>query len=177
MDTAEVIELAQNSGAMKAAEIDPAQIGFYRELRDMCAMNSCGNYGKNWGCPPGCGEMDDLTGLIRSFKNGVVYQLISPLEDSFDFEGMMAAGKQFAKITLAIKESMARSGSGFMVLGAGGCSLCEHCAYPDAPCRFPEKKNVSVEACGIHVSELCGKVGLPYINGANTVTNTGLVVF
>ncbi|MDL2238246.1 DUF2284 domain-containing protein [Christensenellaceae bacterium OttesenSCG-928-K19] len=177
MDTNEVVKLALGAGAMHAVPADPAKIGFYEELREMCAMNSCGNYDTNWGCPPGCGEMDALAGQISSFQDGAVYQLISGLEDSFDFEGMQKAGKDFAKITLAIKEALGGTGEAFMVFGAGGCSNCETCTYPDKPCRFPDKKNISVEACGIHVSELCGNVDLKYINGPNTVTNTGLIVF
>lgn len=58
----------------------------------------------------------------------------------------------------------------FVLLGAGGCSLCEKCSYPDAPCRHPDKARRSMEACGIDVVSLSRNLGLRYMNGENTVT-------
>jgi len=103
--------------------------------------------------------------------------LIGQLEDSFDVDGMMANGKKFYQITHDLRETLAKENLPFMVLGAGGCRECEKCTYPDAPCRFPGRKHVSVEACGIYVTKLCATAGLNYINGENTITNTGLVLF
>ena len=162
---------------MEAQPVDLQEIAFHQELRDMCAMNSCGKYRTNWGCPPGCGEMNELAQMVRSFSHGVVYQLVGQLEDSFDFEGMMANGEKFYQITHCIKEALAKENLPCMVLGAGCCQECKDCTYPDEPCRFPDKKHISVEACGIYVTKLCAAAGLNYINGENTITNTGLILF
>ena len=65
----------------------------------------------------------------------------------------------------------------FELLGAGSCSLCEKCTYPDAPCRFPQKAKRSMEACGIDVVSLSKSCGINYTNGANTVTYFSVIYF
>jgi predicted metal-binding protein len=39
-------------GAYNAGFIEVSEIPFDRELRKSCEMNYCGNYNKNWTCPP-----------------------------------------------------------------------------------------------------------------------------
>jgi predicted metal-binding protein len=63
-------------------------------------------------------------------------------------------------------------------LGAGGCGVCEVCAKRTGePCRFPEKAMPSLEAYCINVSELARAAGMKYVNGQNTVTYFGAVLF
>ena len=42
------------------AEIDVSRIVFDAGLRKSCEMNSCGAYGRNYMCPPFCGEIHEL---------------------------------------------------------------------------------------------------------------------
>ncbi len=177
MQTHTIVEKILSVGVMNAKNVDVTKIRTYPSLRELCSMNSCGHYATNWGCPPGCGEIEDLTIKIKGYKNGIVYQNIGGLEDSYDIEGMTKCAKDFSEITLNIKKIMAEQFSSFLVLGAGGCSVCESCTYPTSACRLPDKCNVSVEACGINVTQLCALAGLNYINGQNTVTNTGVILF
>ncbi len=177
MDLQVLLDQTLHFGAMHAHPVEISSIRFYPELRQLCTMNSCGCYGTNWGCPPGCGEIEALSQRLSDYQTGAVYQYIGTLEDSFDFEGMMACGKVFADLTLTIKDYLRGQTDHFLVLGAGKCAICDSCTYPDAPCRFPDRCNTSVEAYGINVSELCALAGLNYINGQNTVTNTGLILF
>ncbi|MEA4854063.1 MAG: DUF2284 domain-containing protein [Christensenella sp.] len=172
-----IIQKAYALGAMRAAGVSPRDIATYPSLRELCEMNHCGCYGSNWGCPPGCGSVEALTKRLRAYSHGVVYQYTGTLTDSFDFDGMMAANTFFNQITYGLKAYLRGKAVPFLVLGAGKCSLCEACTYPDAPCRNPLFKNISVEACGINVSELCTLASLPYVAGKDTVTNTGLVLF
>ena len=63
-------------------------------------------------------------------------------------------------------------------LGAGGCGVCKSCAKrTDEPCRFPELAMPSLEAYGVNVSKLASAAGMKYINGQNTVTYFGMVLF
>jgi predicted metal-binding protein len=61
-------------------------------------------------------------------------------------------------------------------MGAGACGRCEHCTFPDKPCRFPDKMTASMEAYGIVVSDVCQSNNLPYYYGNNTLTYTGCVL-
>lgn len=63
------------------------------------------------------------------------------------------------------------------LLGAGGCSLCETCTYPSAPCRHPEKMRRPMEACGIDVVNLSKIAGINYFNGADTVTYFSILFY
>ena len=62
-------------------------------------------------------------------------------------------------------------------IGAGCCMICETCSYPDSPCRFPQKKISSMEACGMLVSEVCQKNDLKYYYGPNTISYVAGVLF
>ncbi len=150
--------------------IDTAEIPFSQAVVDMCRANRCGKYGTCWTCPPGVGELRELESRIKSYKTACVFTCKYNLEDSFDFEGMVAGQKSAKSVLRSITDRLRADGERFMALGCEGCDLCEKCTYPDAPCRFPEKAVPSVEACGINVVELAGKSGIGYNNGTNTVT-------
>ena len=59
-----------------------------------------------------------------------------------------------------------------LALGAGCCTQCAVCSYPDSPCRFPEKMVSSMEAYGMLVLEVCQKNGMAYYYGPNTIAYT-----
>jgi predicted metal-binding protein len=60
-----------------------------------------------------------------------------------------------------------------MAMGTGGCSRCAKCAYPDEPCRFPDKLCPSMEGAGLVVNEVCTANGLKYNHGKDTICYTG----
>ena len=101
------------------------------------------------------------------------------MEDPFDYEGMVAALKQHAAVSDAIKQYIKEHVPGPVLhLSAGGCPFCERCAGACGElCRHPEKALASLEAYGIHVAKLAGLCGLNYINGQNTVTYFGAFLF
>ena len=45
-------ELALSLGAFRASVIPVEDIETDASFRDLCAANVCGNYGRNWMCPP-----------------------------------------------------------------------------------------------------------------------------
>lgn len=143
---------------------------FSEDVRKMCELNSCGMYGKTWLCPPGCGSVDTWKEKLSAFQTFVLFSTVGKLEDSFDFEGMMAAKQNHESVSAKILDFLRERDAGFSALSAGGCSRCASCTYPDAPCRFEGQLFPSIEACGISVYELTQKLGIRYINGENTVT-------
>lgn len=173
----ELLDFFETLGLNQFGLIDIDKINFSDEVRKMCAANSCGKYGTNWMCPPGVGEVADLKVKCLKYKYAMMFNYVSQLEDSFDFEGMVAGGQRFSAVCDQIRSWMQVQGMDFLILGAGGCSFCPTCTYPDAPCRLPDKAMPSVESYGIFVAELAPIVGFKYINGQNTVTNFGIVFF
>ncbi len=175
-----LIQEALDAGFSKAGIVETAKLKFLSEVRKMCEVNACGAYGTNWACPPACGGTNPTGGTVegceakvKSFEKGIVVETIGQLEDSFDIEGMTAAAKEhrerLEKMASSLKERYAK----VLPLTAGGCSKCQKCTYPDAPCRFPDTLIAPMEGLGLMVSDVCRLAGIPYINGANTVTYIG----
>ena len=166
-------------GAFRAKVIQVSAVETDASFRDMCASNACGMYGKCWTCPPDIGPIDVLMAQLRAYSHVLVYQTVGQLEDSYDFEGMMEAGKNHNRIAQSLRSVAAEAGlSEPLHLGAGGCRVCPVCARRTGePCRHPDLSMSSLEAYGIHVSRLAAQAGMKYINGSNTVTYFGAVFF
>jgi len=173
-----IVDKAKEMGFHQYAVVRTEDIPFTQDVRRMCEMNSCGMYGTNWQCPPGVGTVEDCEANARTYPIGVVVNTVWQLEDSFDFEGMQRGGAGHKEMFDALK-AFARQSVGrenMLPMGAGGCHRCEKCTYPDAPCRFPDEVDASMEASGIQVMNLAGASGMNYINGKNTVTYFGLIL-
>ena len=165
-------------GAKAVAVISVENISFDTAFRDMCASNACGNYGKNYMCPPDVGEIDGLIREAKTYSHAIVYQSIGLLEDSYDFEGMMGAGQFHNDLVQNVRALFGKYGQKALHLGAGGCRLCPVCGKKTGePCRFPHKALASLESYGINVSKLAAQCGMRYINGENTVTYFGAALF
>ena len=169
----DIVKLCLDMGASKAEEIPIEKFVFTPELRSLCEQNVCGHFGGNYTCPPHVGEVDDLIARLKSFARAVVWQNIYPLEDSFDFEGMMDAKEKHNAMTLEIARrvygEMGRENT--LVLAAGNCSICENCAVKtDESCRHPDEALAPIEAYGVNVSIIGEISDMKYINGKDTVT-------
>ena len=173
MDFLAMEDLARQAGFRYTAQLDPATIELKEEVRQMCA--ACGQYGKRWSCPPGCGSLEEGSAKVASFQRGILVQTVGQLEDEFDVEAMLETEalhkENFRKLRLLLKEETV------LPLGAGCCTVCKECTYPDAPCRFPEKCVSSMEAYGMVVTEVCRANGMTYNYGKNTIAYTSCVLF
>lgn len=176
MDEARVKQLALDCGAYKASWIDIKQDGVFNTIfRDICASNSCGQYGMCHMCPPDVGDIHELISTAQQYDRGLLYQTVSELEDSFDIEGMLAAGKAHNECASRIRDALVNE-EGLMHLSSGGCHMCERCTKRDnKPCAFPDLALSSLEAYGVDVYNTAKNAGLKYHHGANTVTYFGMV--
>lgn len=104
MNYEELKNLALESGFTHAAPLDTATIELKQDVRDMCAQG-CQQYAKRWSCPPGCGTLDQLRGSIYCYKEGILVQTVTKLEDEFDWDGMMKAQNLHQEHFLAFLEN------------------------------------------------------------------------
>lgn len=169
MTNESLLSLAHEAGFEQAAMLDIATLSLKQEVRDMCADNTCGQYGKRWSCPPGCGTLEECRAALAQYTHGILVQTVGEIEDSFDFEAMQEIEtlhkERFARMRDALPQALA--------LGAGCCTVCQACTCPDAPCRFPEKQISSMEAYGLLVVEVCQANGLAYFYGSDKIAYTG----
>ena len=174
----ELIQLALQAGAKKAAVIRTEDIVVSSVFRDICASNSCGKYDKCWMCPPDIGPIDELMARLKTYESGLLYQTIYDIEDSFDIEGMHEASTSHARVSQAVNDAVKPLLPGCLHLSCGGCNLCPRCAKQDGqPCRMPDKALPPMEGYGIDVYKTVKPTDLKYINGQNTVTFFGIVLF
>jgi len=151
---------------------------FTDDVRQMCIQNTCGRYDRAWNCPPVCGTIAELEAACKGYSRGILVNSVTHLLDSFDWEGMIEGGSNLHEMLIDVKEYADASGmKDFRVFGSGRCHGCEECSYPDEPCRHPDMLLTPIEACGINVMKLAGASGFKYINGQNTVTFFGMILF
>ena len=149
------------------------------EVRAMCSANTCQVYGHSWACPPACGDIDDFGRQMHEFEHCLIVQTVAEMEDDFDVETMEEAGDRQKRRVLDLVEALdaASLSAETMTLSAGTCTLCKECTYPDEPCRFPDKRLVSMEAAGLVVSEVCEMADIPYNHGPQTISYSGCVLY
>lgn len=165
-------------GADKAATLTRHDIVLDERFRAICEQNQCGMYDRCWVCPPAAGDIHMLMERVREYDVGILYQTISQIEDSFDIEGMQAAAHHHALLAQRIERSLDRQKIDYFHLGCGGCRLCERCAkLDDQPCRFPGAPLLPLEVCGVDVYNTSRHTPLKYINGQNTVTYFGMLLY
>lgn len=178
MDQQSFLDIALDAGALKAAIIPVSDIVLNAAFRDVCQANTCGMFGRCWMCPPDIGEIDELMAQVHQYQYGLLYQTVADLEDSFDIEGMQEAAKQHMHVGQRLEAFLMLQLDKHLHLSCGGCHICERCAKLDGlPCRDPERALPSMEGYGIDVYATCKPTGLKYINGQNTVTYFGIVLF
>ena len=171
-DTKALIDEALAAGFSQAGELNTSALVFMPEVRDMCGVDKCRQYGKNWCCPPGCGSLESAAEQAALYSYGLIVQTIGQMEDDFDIETIEDTGSRHKDNFAALVKTLKTRYPDLLPMGAGTCTRCESCTYPDAPCRFPDEAISSMEAYGLWVSKVCELSGVPYNNGKQTITYT-----
>lgn len=176
MEREALLALCEKCGFEHFGGLEIATLEFLPAVRDMCAADKCRSYGRSWSCPPACGSLEELERRCRTFTSGVLVQSVGQREDEWDFQAIIRTEKEHKKRFAALTKELCDLGGRFMAMGAGCCTLCEKCTYPDAPCRFPERVFPSMEACGLLVSQVCKDNGMEYYYGKNSISFTSCVL-
>lgn len=171
-------EAVRACGAFKAECIPAEKIVLSAKFREACKTNSCGHFGRCYQCPPDIGEISELMERVRAYPYAVLYQSVAQIEDSFDYEGMMDAAQAHVQLSQRVQKKVKTMlPEGFLHL-SNGCSLCKRCAKEDnLPCRHPLEALPSMSGFGVDVYNTAAGTDLHYINGQNTVTYFGMVLF
>lgn len=120
------------------------------EIRSYCEQNLCGQYGKNWACPPYVPSVDICRGIVGRYQNMILFRTTFPRKDVFDLMEMYSAAKEHQRLTSKVRGEFSSIFEGkFLILGAGGCGNCEKCSCPDGSCVDPKRKINSIESYAI----------------------------
>lgn len=170
-------EIAGDVGFSECGYVKTEDLRFYPEVRRICEGNSCRSYGATWACPPAVGTLEECRERVSRYDKFLLLSKVYSLEDSFDFEGMVAGLKHFRELADSLHRAIEGKGLEFLLLSNEGCGRCSRCTYPEEPCRFPDLLHHSLEGYGFHVSELAQAAGMRYNNGVNQVTFFGALLY
>lgn len=171
-----LIKMAMTNGFDYAVELDISTLISRKDVRDMCAADRCHVYGKNWTCPPNCGTLEECQQKLYSYSRGMLVQSVGQLKRSIDWRGTVALEKRHMENFGRVVKELRKVYPEALCLGAGGCRICEKCAYPSA-CRFPEQAYSSMEGYGLFVTDVCRKNNLNYYYGEKTLAYTACFLF
>lgn len=171
-DIQSLIEEALAAGFSHAGELNTESLVFMPEIRQMCNAEACPQYDTNWRCPPACGSIEDAAEQAARYSFGVIVQTTGKMEDHFDYEAMTTTGKEHKEHFASLVKDLKTRYDDILPMGAGTCTICEKCSYPDEPCRHPDDAISSMEAYGLWVSKVCELSDIPYNYGELTVTYT-----
>lgn len=169
-----IVQDALDMGFSHAGLADVKTLHPRDEVREMCAVDKCHAYNKNWSCPPGCGTIEECDAEMQQYDWGVLVQVTMDMEDEMDMEAWMDAAKALRDKSVELNDMLHKKYPQVLGLGGAGCDICKECTYPDAPCRFPNKRMSGMEGYGLVVSDVCRDNGLLYYYGPDTITYTGL---
>jgi predicted metal-binding protein len=172
-----IIQKIKEAGIFQYGIVNPSEINYRQEIREICKGNSCQQYGKTWACPPAVGTLIECKNRCLQYDTMIVFTGKFVIADNFDFEGMVYSMKEFKKISHDLDRVIKPYLKNYIILSNEGCGMCNTCTYPDEPCRFPEKLQHSIEGYGILVSQLAEMANVNYNNGENTITYFGALLF
>lgn len=158
------------------AFIDTSELVFADRVRYICE-HECPMYNTTWACPPAVGSVAACRKRVLSYPEGLMIATITEVSDIANIEETLATRADHEKITREILEIVRQRAADTLTLSTEACAHCEKCAYPDAPCRHPDRMFPCVESHGILVTDLAERHGIDFLAGSNLVTWFSLILY
>ena len=141
---------------------ETAELEFSERIRTVCREN-CPRYNKTWACPPAVGSVEACRARCLSYPQGLLITSLTEVADIADTE--------------AVSAILRAQGTEVYGLSTESCAICAHCAWPDGPCRHPDRMFPCVESHGLIVTALAERHGIEYQYGGNVVTWFSLLLY
>ncbi len=170
-----VEESLQELPVVQYAWLSEEEIPFSDRVREICE-SECPRCGTSWSCPPGVGTVEECRNRCAAFPEVFVFTTIAEVMDAADMEETLATRAAHEEVTKEIRGIFEKAGYRTLALSADSCAICDKCAYPDAPCRHPDRMLPCIESYGIIVPKLAEKAGIEFMNGSNIVTWFGMIL-
>ncbi len=156
--------------------INIEDLDFPERVRYICE-HECPQYGKSWSCPPAVGTVEECKARCQKFEGGFLFTTVAEVSDMLNMPEMLATRMEHEEITRQVRDLFQEQCEELQVLSTESCAVCETCAYPDGPCRHPEKMFPCIESYSILVTDLSERYGITYLNGSNVVTWFSLILY
>lgn len=155
---------------------ETSELTFSPRVRAVCEMD-CARYGTSWACPPAVGSVEACRERCLGYPHALLFSTMNEVEDIADLEGTLATRADHEAVTRQVNALLRREGAETYPLSTESCAICETCAYPDAPCRFPERMFPCVESHGILILDAAEKFKMEFQPGGNIVTWFSLILY
>ena len=154
--------------------LDTQKISVYPRVRTICRVE-CERYGSTWACPPAVGTIEECEKRIKAYPQGIFFSSVAEVSDLINMEEMLSTRRDHEELTTQVGKFLQQEGYDIFILSTESCDICDECAYPDSPCRFPEQMHPCVESHGIVVTELAERFEMDYTIGYNQILWFGII--
>lgn len=156
--------------------IDTRELCFSPRVRHICETE-CPMYGKSWACPPAVGSVEACQAKCLSYPEALVITTITEVSDIANLQETLDTRAPHEAISHQVADLVRQQCGDVYVLSTEACAICEHCAYPDGPCRHPERMFPCVESHGILIIDTAERLGIAFQPGGNIVTWFSLILY
>ena len=155
--------------------METSELVFSERVRWIC-QTQCPMYNTTWACPPAVGTVEECKARCLSYPHALMMTSITEVSDIANLEETLATRAPHEAVTRQVRDILRQFSPDVLTLSTESCAICEHCAYPDAPCRHPERMFPCVESYGIVATALAEQNGIEFYNG-NIVTWFSLLCY
>ena len=152
------------------------ELTFTPRVRLVCKTD-CPRWGTSWACPPAVGTVEECCARCLTYPHALLITTMTEVPDIADIEATLATRPDHEEITRQVDALLRAQGAETYPLSTESCAVCEICAYPDAPCRHPEKMYPCIESHGILVTDIAERLGIDFQAGGNIVTWFSLILY
>lgn len=178
MNEEKIKSLISTFGFTNLKIIDTSILEFNSIFRDYCKENLCGNYNKNYSCPPKCKSAEEMKNKVLSYNTALVLTKNFVIEDLTDKDKIQLCQKQLNDSLIKLKNEFANCSIDCLMIGSSHCNLCKLCKLElKEPCAHPDLQFSCMSAYCINVKNLAEYCDMNYEYKNNSLSLFGMLVF
>lgn len=162
----DLVQLAMDSGASKAAVISTDKIAAEKRLAELCRKPKCKNYGLSLSCPPHVSGPSGFRDYLKDKNHAIVLRIDLPSsvlfsEQRSDITHLLheiVSDVEKAAVNMGFKDSKSFAGSSCKQIFCRDHDKCRALSE-NGECRHPESARPSMSGFGINVSKLMTAAG------------------
>ena len=114
------IKLARAVGFAEAGIMKVDDLVIRPEFRKLCEENTCGNYNVAEGCPPLCGELEDMLARMNRYEHALILKTKTPCNPYYDRKEQNEIQARQNKLTLVLHDLIKQDGVEDMLVMTAG---------------------------------------------------------
>jgi predicted metal-binding protein len=163
----------------ESVDIDVSWLVVSSKVRAACEANQCGHYDQCYQCPPRVGTLELWADRLRTFEHARLVILTLSCAKAATQSEILETRRPLNDVVLDLERRLRAEGSSSaLALVAGHCALCTECSVVrGASCVYPSLARPSLEAIGVDVGDVFGKLGRKLAFEPGQVTWVGAVLW